>query len=418
MSATVTRSHMGADGEWRRGWPLVAAAMLGSGLGPGLYQNLSSLFTPGLQQDFGWSRGQIATAAGVALTGALAAPLVGRIADRAGVRPVIVASMAVLALGYVVLALGQGGLWQYEMGVLLIVLALPGTSSLAFGKLIAARFKRHRGMALALGTSGLALATMIAAPLLGFVVDRFGWRIGFVVLALAGLILALPPILLAIRHLALASGPVTAAEEPAAVEGVSAATARRDPRFLLMVLSALLINAATTGLVTQLVPIGIDRGLSPARAALLLTAFGTSAIAGRLLVGALIDRFRPQPVAAAVAMVSALAFLALVYAPGGFAMLIVVIFLAGLMNGAENDLLPFLAARLFGLRAYAEIYGTAMPIALLGTAIGIVGFGRLHDWTGGYGVALALGAAALFLAGICFLLVPDEARPRRDGTSG
>ena len=165
-------------------------------------------------------------------------------------------------------------------------------------------------------------------------------------------------------------------------------------------------------------PLGIDRGLSPARAALLLTAFGTSAIAGRLLVGALIDRFRPQPVAAAVAMVSALAFLALVYAPGGFAMLIVVIFLAGLMNGAENDLLPFLAARLFGLRAYAEIYGTAMPIALLGTAIGIVGFGRLHDWTGGYGVALALGAAALFLAGICFLLVPDEARPRRDGTSG
>ena len=85
------------------------------------------------------------------------------------------------------------------------------------------------------------------------------------------------------------------------------------------------------------------------------------------------------------------------------------VFLAGLMNGAENDLLPFFAARLFGLRAYAEIYGTAMPIALSGTAVGIIGFGRLHDLTGGYTGALTLGCGALLLAAICFLILPDRA---------
>lgn len=45
--------------------------------GPGLYQNLSSLFVPGLQDSFGWSRGDIATAAGVGLLGALARPSSG-----------------------------------------------------------------------------------------------------------------------------------------------------------------------------------------------------------------------------------------------------------------------------------------------------------------------------------------------------
>jgi hypothetical protein len=47
--------------EWRGGWPVVVAAMVGIGVGPGLFQNLSSLFTPGMTAEFGWTRGQIAT---------------------------------------------------------------------------------------------------------------------------------------------------------------------------------------------------------------------------------------------------------------------------------------------------------------------------------------------------------------------
>ncbi|VXC70996.1 MFS transporter [Sphingomonas sp. 8AM] len=396
--------------EWRRGWPVVAAAMLGAGFGPGLYQNLSSLFTPGLEATFGWSRGDIATAAGLALGSAIAAPLIGRAADRFGVRPVIIASMLLLGAAYLWLAgMGMNGgraIWRYQLGVVLLVLALPGTSSLAYGKLIAARFVRGRGMALALGTSGLALATIIAAPLLGATIANFGWRAGFVVLAGGSALLALPLIMLSLRAVAM---PARSDPRSTALPGTSAAAARRDRRFWIMVASAWLTNAATTGFVTQLVPIGLELGLRPPQAALLLTSFASSAIAGRLLVGWLVDRMRPQPVAAAFAILSAAAFVALAFAPSGLALLLVLVFLAGLMNGAENDLLPFFAARLFGLRAYAEIYGTAMPIALSGTAVGIIGFGRLHDLTGGYTGALTLGCGALLLAAMCFLILPDRA---------
>ena len=389
--------------------------MVGAGLGPGLYQNLSSLFTPGLQATFGWTRGEIATAAGLALVGAVVAPLIGRVADRFGVRPVITASMVLLTLAYLWLAtmtnVTGGGIWCYQLGVVLLVLTVPGTSSLAYGKLIAAAFVRQRGLALALGTSGLAVATIVAAPLLGGVIARWGWRAGFIGLGVAASVLALPPILFALRrHGVPGAAPVVVSDGPPP-PGVPAAVARRDRRFWILVASALLINGATTGLVTQLVPIGLELGLGGAQAALLLTAFAASAIAGRLLVGWLVDRLRPQPVAAAVALVSALAFAALATGPAGLAPLMVLVFLAGLMNGAENDLLPFFAARLFGLRAYAEIYGTAMPIGLSGTAIGIIGFGRLHDVSGSYATALALGGGALLLSCLCFLLLPDRALP-------
>lgn len=404
-----------SGGEWRAGWPIVGAAMIGAGLGPGLYQNLSSLFTPGLEATFGWTRGEIATAAGLALASAVVAPVVGRVADRFGVRLVIVASMLLLTVAYLWLAGMTGGrgagLWRYQLGVVMLVLALPGTSSLAYGKLIAAAFVRQRGLALALGTAGLALATIVAAPLLGHVIDRYGWRTAFVVLAVGAGALALPAIVLALRGSALQVAAPVVAPGDVPPPGIPAATARRDRRFWILVGSALLINGATTGLVTQLVPIGLELGLTATQAALLLTSFAASAIAGRLLVGWLVDRLRPQPVAAGFALVSALAFALLAAGPVGLAPALLLVFLAGLMNGAENDLLPFFAARLFGLRAYAEIYGTAMPIALSGTAAGIIGFGRLHDLSGSYATALAIGSGALLLAGGCFLLLSDQALP-------
>ena len=398
---------------------MVVAAILGAGFGPGLYQNLSSLFTPGLEAEFGWTRGQISTAAGLALIGALIAPLVGRVADRVGVRPVIVASSAVLAVGYLLLAGVGAAIWQYQACIVLLVLAVPGTSSLVYGKMIALRFRQHRGTALAIATSGLAVATIVVAPALGWVIEHAGWRRGFVALALASAA-ALPFILLVIRPSSTLAKPTIADDgtpsDPAAhghppqvVAGMTAAEARRDPRFWRVVAAAMLVNLATTGLVTQIVPLGLELGLDSAEAAVLLTSFGVSAIAGRLLIGALIDRYRPQPAAAAFALVSALAFVGLAWGSSHVAVVLGLVFLAGLMNGAENDLLPYLAARLFGLRAYGEIYGSAMPLTLVGTAIGIIGFGRLHDAFGDYDAALIAGAVALLGAGGCFLSLRDRA---------
>lgn len=397
-------------GEWRRGWPVVLAAMLGAGTGPGLFQNLSSLFTPSLEAAFGWSRGAIATAAGLALIGALVAPLVGRLADRIGVRPVIIGATAALLLGYLGLAALHGSMLHYQAAILVLVLALPGTSSLAYGKLIAARFVAGRGLALAVGTSGLALLTIVAAPLLERTIAAWGWQAGFLLLAAAS-VAVLPVILVTIR--AAPADLIAPAGTPAApLPGITAAEARRDPRFWRVVLAAVLVNAATTGLVTQLVPLGRELGLGAGEAALLLTAFGASAITGRLGIGLLVDRVAPQPAAAGFAALSALAFAGLALsaasqAGGSFGWVAALVFVAGLMNGAENDLLPFLCARLFGLRAYGEIYGSAMPLALLGTAAGIIGFGRLHDATGAYTLALALSAAALVGAGLCFATLRD-----------
>ena len=399
--------------EWRRGWPLVLAAMLGIGFGPGLFQNVSSLFIEGATREFGWSRGEIATAAAIGLLGGLVAPFLGRLSDRVGIRPVIIASLLLLGLTYVGMSLQSGALLQFQLLIALLAFAVPGTSSVVYGKLIAACFVQHRGLALGFATSGLSATMLVMPPIVGAAIATWGWRSGYLVLAAATALVALPLVLWLLRGVPwtpTARRPGEAHVDEA-VTGLTGAEARRDRRFWQLGVAVALVNVASVGLVTQLVPLGLERGLGAGEAALLLTSYAASQVAGRIAIGGLVDRFAPQRVAAVVALVSAIAFALLLVPAPGFAAMMLLVFLAGLMNGAEHDLLPFLTARLFGLRAYGEVYGSLLPVALAGTAAGIVAFGRLHDAYGRYDPALGLAAVALVLSGLAFLTLRDRALP-------
>jgi hypothetical protein len=63
------------------------------------------------------------------------------------------------------------------------------------------------------------------------------------------------------------------------------------------------------------------------------------------------------------------------------------------------------------LRAFAEIYGSGIPFGLVGAGLGILTFGRSHDWQGDYWPALLLGAVALMVAAWCFHTLADRLLP-------
>ncbi|OWK28501.1 putative 3-hydroxyphenylpropionic transporter MhpT [Sphingomonas mucosissima] len=386
--------------------------MIGIGTGPGLFQNLSSLFIVGPIAEFGWSRGDIATAAGLGLLGGLAAPFLGRLADRIGARAIILLAMILLGLVYAGMASLSGPLWQYQLLIFGLALTVPGTSAIVYGKLISQRFHAHRGIALGVATSGISLSSLALAPVVGMVIAAYGWRVGFLALGFVVSALALPAVLLLLRGEPIpTTRPNPHAPSPVVIEGMTGAETRRDSRYWRLALTAALINIASVGLVTSLVPFGMDRGFDTAEAALLVTSFAASQVVGRLVMGALVDRFRPQLTAAAFATASALAFVVLQVPAPGLPLLVAAVFFAGLMNGAEHDLLPFLAARLFGLRAYGEVYGLLVMISLFGTATGITAFGRLHDATGNYSAALTMAAVALVGAAVLFLTLRERPLP-------
>jgi len=68
--------------------------------------------------------------------------------------------------------------------------------------------------------------------------------------------------------------------------------------------------------------------------------------------------------------------------------------------GAEIDVIGFLVSRYFGLRAYAQIYGTLFGIFTLGTGFGPVLMALCFDLTGSYNTTLIGFGASLVCASL------------------
>ena len=138
--------------------------------------------------DMGGSRSVPALATSLAWFGAAAGGiLMGRLAERYGIRWTVMTGSAMIALGLLISTLGEP--WQLYLGHGLF-LGLLGNSGLNAPLVVYVSrwFDRRRGSALALISSGGYLAGFVWPPIFERSIAYFGWRwtmIGFALLQLA-----------------------------------------------------------------------------------------------------------------------------------------------------------------------------------------------------------------------------------------
>jgi MFS family permease len=142
---------------------------------------LSVLIQP-MEQDLGWSRVQLVgvLALSSVLAGAGAARL-GPIVDRHGTRLLQTVSAAVGGSCLVAVAFVTAP-WQYYLCWAGVGLAVPGLMTLGPGVAIANWFIRRRALAFTLYSLGSATAGIVLAPLVAQIVERAGWRAGWLLL--------------------------------------------------------------------------------------------------------------------------------------------------------------------------------------------------------------------------------------------
>ncbi len=105
----------------------------------------------------------------------------GPVSDRLGYRLMMLAAMAMLALG-----MFAGGFFPFY-GVILVALFLSGVGKTIFDPTVQAYvsenvpFKR-RGLVIGLMEYSWSASTLVGIPLIALLIDRFGWRAPFIVL--------------------------------------------------------------------------------------------------------------------------------------------------------------------------------------------------------------------------------------------
>ena len=407
MSAGLTSAPLVAPasgsllGEFGDGWStaLLSLAGVASSVSVLLIYSLGSLIVP-LQQGLGWSRADLQLAVSfLAAGGALSVWLVGALNARFGMRRVTAVSMLALALAFAAVSQLHGSIvWLYAAYFVLPFIGI-GTTPVTWTQIVNLRFVRQRGLALSLVLCGSGISAALLPLLLSWSIGRWGWQAGYLTLALMPL--AMWVLRTWSRLPTRAALPVlqAAASAQSTDAGLPFATVLRHWKFWVCNVALSLVVSAIYGLATNTVPLLRDIGLAPAVAAGVFGMFGVSLIAGRIVVGALLDRLWAPGVAAAALMLPAVGCLLLLRADAHTAVstLMIATALCGAGSGAEFDIAAYLMSRLFGLRDYGRLFGLHLALVTIGSALAPFGFAALLRSTGGYGAMLALCAGACLL---------------------
>lgn len=405
MSAASDR----AESEWAVGWRIVLASAIANGTGVSLLFYTFSMFLVPMSQELGISRAEAGIMQSLVVTAALGAPLVGRLTDTLGFRPVYV--FCTLVIGLAGIAQGtliDSALWM-GASVALAAFFGSGNSGITVTRPVNAHFRRHRGFALGLVGVGVSITAIVVPPLLHVLMVDHGWRAGFLGLAGLGLLVGLPLTVLLMPHKA----ATERRERHAHLTGESDRAFLRTRDFWLLTGAGMLMNVAIAGAISQMAPMIQAEGVSAANAAIAISAFAMGQFVGKLGGGWLLDRYEPRKVAILMIMVPASGYLVLLLGSGVTMLAILAAGLIGLMQGADIDIYAYMTARRFGYDNYGTIFGTLHAFGWIGTVIGIMLFASSYDRLGSYAPAQIMGLITLALGAALFVpfrLDPPEER--------
>jgi MFS family permease len=370
------------------------------------------VFIKPLEVEFGWDRASISFGLTLcALCSAISLPIAGSLMDKFGVRPVMLTSIVLFALNVAAIALSS------VLAVFILLVAFTGITGVGQGpigyiKSISSYFDKQRGIAIGIAVSGTGIGTALLPQYAQWLITNMGWRMAYVGLAVVLVVIAAPSVFLFVREpedssIALARKTGSGA---AVLPGLSAREAVLSRTFWLLVLPTILVATVVNGSLVHVVPLLTDRGWSPEVAAGIMVWAGLASLAGRVVVGLLLDRiFAPY-----VAMLSFIVALAGVYLLGSGASATLGVIGIGITTGAEIDIIGYMTSRYFGLRKFGQLYGYLFGVFLIGAGMGPAVMGAVHTRLHSYDPAFYAFGIMLALATVFMLFLGRYAYPVRE----
>jgi OFA family oxalate/formate antiporter-like MFS transporter len=283
----------------------------------------------------------------------------------------------------------------------------------AIAFLLSRWFSARRGLALAAVYSGTMTGGVVFTPVISYVVEHFGWRVGYLVIAV--LLLVLPPLIYwAIRAPEPARDDAAQREAAASVQGLTFKEALRTRSFWLLLFVYFVFIANTSTYFVHFIAYLQSVGFTPARAALTMSQLFLLAGFAKVLFGYLGDRIDLRRALAISLVGSGLAWGIAVHATVSGPALPAFVLLFGLTYSAPLVLAPLLIARMFGRRDFTVIDTTVTVVgSLLGNLIGPIAAGAVFDRSGSYDQMLIAIAGALLLAALAtaFMRRTEESSP-------
>ena len=351
------------------GWVVVVAAFLSMFAVFGVSYSFGAILID-LQEDFGISKAAAAWFPAIATFLYFSIGIfTGRLADRHGPRPVLLAGAGALTAGMVATASVDDPLLAcvtYSLGVGFGVAAgyVPMVAA------VGGWFERRRTTALGLAVAGIGMGTLVGARLTDRLAELYGWRSAFQAIGIGAGVLLLLAALLARRPPGSGTGSVALP--------VRTLAGNRQFRLLYlgMFLTSVILFLPFVFLDDQLTSQGSPHG------PLLIGVIGAMSVIGRLGIGALASRVPLSVLYLSSCAMVPLTFLLWLAAGTNLAALAGFAALMGVSYGGFIALAPAVTAGVFGPEGLGGVLGLLYTSAGIGGLVGPPAAGRLEGIIG------------------------------------
>jgi len=389
------------------GWIIVAVAFVTMAIGVNARTSFSLLFPP-IVDEFGWQHGVTAGAFSFGfLVSAIMSPLLGKLMDRGGPRAVVELGVVLMGSGLLLAPLTTQPWHLY-----LTIGVLVGAGSICLGYsgqslFLPNWFVRRRGFATGIAFAGVGIGSITMLPWVQHMIEQAGWRTACWTLGVLVLV-ALAPINLLLRKRPQDIGlqpdgdaapdpsfrPASNVIDPAwAAVDWTLARAVRTARFWWLSLGFFCGLFSWYAVQVHQTKYLLEIGFSPAVAAWALGLVSLLGIPGQIVMGHVSDRIGREwawTVSGLGFVICFATLIALAYVPNLF-LVYVMVTAQGLLGYGVTSIMGAVVLEIFQGEHYGSIFGTMMLASLGGGAAGPWLTGVLHDITGTYTLAFAIG---------------------------
>jgi MFS family permease len=393
------------------GWVIIAVAFLTMALSVSARTAFSLMFPP-IVDEFGWDRGLAAGAFSFGfLVSAGISPVLGRLVDRRGPRFVIEIGTLITVAGLTGATLISAPWHLYGTLGLLVGIGANCMSYSVHSQFLPYWFVRNRALAIGIAFSGVGVGAILILPWLQALILHEGWRTACWKLGLIALVVLVP------INLLVAKSPESLGLLPDGERHTAAGAARKRPsnvvdaqwaavewtvpravrtgRFWWLALSFFAGGWIWYSVQIHQTKYLVEIGFDPMLAAWSLGVVAMAGIPGQIVLGALSDRIGREIVWTISSVGYAICYVALLllaHTPSQ-PLLWIMVLSQGLLGYAVAAVMGPIVAEIFEGPRFGSIFSLLMVALIGGGAVGPLVTGVLHDLTGTYTAAFALGIA-------------------------
>jgi MFS family permease len=332
----------------------------------------------------------------------------GALIDRIGARRVIRVGILLVALSLILMS-RMTRLWEYYLLCIVEVIGYVLAGPISNQVLISSWFRAKRGRAMGYAYLGLGIGGVAAPVLAAYLIHWTGWRHAFAIIGILIGVVLLPVTQWLTRSTPADMGLIAdGVEPPAAVAGASQPSAFslgaavRTANFWLILAGSTLTIGAIGTVIQQFVLFLRDTGYTTVQASHVSSGLLFAGLAGRVVVGYLVDQYQKKNVMALFYLLLALA-IPLLFLARQPAALWSFALVFGFAMGADYLLIPLVTAECFGLASLGKLLSLIIMADSLGQFFGPVLAGKIFEATHSYDLAWSiittagiLGAGAIY----------------------